>query len=103
MSGDPFVPGFNAPPFDLNAKRWGWQGAAGVDYRLAASPWHLSADFRYMANPSNSGGGPETAVFTPAAAATPAVVSTNAANRKENAWEADFMVGRDLESVALRN
>jgi len=92
VGGDPFVAGFTTPPFDIMPKRWGWQGAAGVDYRFAASPYHWSADFRYMDNGSSSHGGPETAIFTPGA-----VVGTNAATRKEHNWEADFMVGRDLE------
>ena len=79
-------------------KRWGWQGAVGVDYRFAASPWHLSADFRYMENGSNSGGSVETAIFSPGLGAGPGPVpGTNSATRKENNWEADFMVGRDLE------
>lgn len=91
LSGDPFVPGFNAPPFDINAKRWGWQGAIGVDYKFASSPWHVSADFRYTGNGSHSAGGPETAIFTAGTA-----VGTNTANRSEHNWEADFMVGRDL-------
>lgn len=96
LGGDPFVAGFNNPPFDLTAKRWGWQGAAGVDYRLPASPWHWSADFRYMENGSNSGGGPEIATFAGTPSPGP-ITGTNAATRKENNWEADFMVGRDLE------
>jgi len=91
LSGDPFVPGFNNPPFDISAKRWGWQSAIGVDYKFASSPWHVSADFRYMGNGSNSGGGPETAIFV---AGT--TTGNNAANRNEDSWEADFMVGRDL-------
>ncbi|MGB7020895.1 MAG: Lpg1974 family pore-forming outer membrane protein [Xanthobacteraceae bacterium] len=92
MSGDPFVLGFNNPPFDVDAKRWGWQGAIGVDYKFASSPWHVSADFRYMGNGSQSAGGPETAIFTRGGAA----VGTNTASRSEHNWEADFMVGRDL-------
>jgi len=95
MSGDPFVPGLNNPPFDITAKRWGWQGAAGFDYKFASSLWHVSGDFRYMENPSNSAGSNQTATFG-AFAATP-VVATNSATRKEHNWEADFMVGRDLE------
>ncbi len=92
MTGDPFIAGFNNPPFDLNAKRWGWQGAIGVDYKFASSPWHLSADFRYMTNGTNNGASTETAIFSPAVV----VVGSNAATRKEHNWEADFMVGHDL-------
>ena len=80
MSGDPFVLGFNNPPFDVDAKRWGWQGAIGVDYKFASSPWHVSADFRYMGNGSQSAGGPETAIFTrgaqPSAPTRQAAVNT---------------------------
>src|SRR5262249_22496444 len=60
MSGDPFVPAFNAPPFDVDAKRWGWLGAIGADYKFANSPWHVSADFRYMQNNSNTLASTET-------------------------------------------
>lgn len=98
IAGDPFIAGFNNPPFDLMPKRWGWQGAVGVDYRFAASPWHWSADFRYMENGSNSGSSVETAIFSPGLGAGPGPVpGANSATRKENNWEADFMVGRDLE------
>jgi hypothetical protein len=95
LSGDPFVAGFNAPPFDVRADRWGWQGA-GFDYRFAGSDWHVSADFRYMGNGSNSASSTEIASFAPGPALN-AVAGSNSANRKENAWEADFMVGRDLQ------
>lgn len=97
MGGDPYIFGFTTPAFDLLPKRWGGQGAIGVDYRFAASPWHLSADFRYMQFGSNSGGGPETAIFSPGPFPGPAaIVGNNSASRKEHNWEADFMVGRDL-------
>ncbi|HXW41934.1 MAG TPA: hypothetical protein VEK75_12060, partial [Xanthobacteraceae bacterium] len=98
VGGDPNVAGFTSPPFDIMPKRWGWQAAAGVDYRFAASPYHWSADFRYTGNASNSLAGRETAIFSPGtgAGAGP-VTGANAATRKEHNWEADFMVGRDLE------
>ena len=50
------------------AETVGMAGRHGVDYSFASSPWHLSADFRYMENGSNSAGGPETAIFSPAPA-----------------------------------
>lgn len=78
-------------------KRWGWQGAVGVDYRFAASPWHRSADFRYMENGSNSGSSRETAIFSGIISPAGPVTGSNAATRKEDNWETDFMVGRDLE------
>jgi len=100
VGGDPLVAGFNSPAFDIMPKRWGLQGAVGVDYRFALSPWHLSADFRYMTNGTNSAGGPETAIFVPGpggGGGAGAVTGTNTATRKEHNWEADFMVGRDLD------
>ena len=96
LSGDPFVPGFNAPPFDIRADQWGWQGAGGVDYRFAGSDWHVSADFRFMGNGSNAATSAEVASFAPGPVLN-AVTGANSANRKESAWEADFMVGRDLQ------
>jgi hypothetical protein len=90
--GDPFIAGFTTPPFEVMPKRWGLQGAGGVDYKFASSPWHVSADFRYLQNGSNSATSLETAVFT---AGT--TTGANSGNRKEDSWEADFMVGRDLD------
>lgn len=91
VGGDPFVLGLNNPPFDLMPKSWGWQGAAGVDYRFGGSPWHLSAQVRYTDNGANSGGNSPIATFTSGVA-----TGTNSAERKEHNWAADFMVGRDL-------
>ncbi|WP_445486937.1 hypothetical protein [Rhodopseudomonas sp. RCAM05734] len=42
ITGGVSVPG----SFDLTPKL-GWEAAAGFDYRFAASPWHVSGQFRY--------------------------------------------------------
>lgn len=89
--GDPFIPSFT-PPFEVMPRRWGFQGAAGADYRMAASPWHLSADFRYMSNGTGQASSLQTATFVGPGAA----IGPNSGNRKEHSWEADFMVGRDV-------
>jgi hypothetical protein len=92
--GDPFIPNFNNPAFEVMPKRWGGQGAIGTDYKFAGSQWHVSADFRYTANRSNTTNNSETVFFF---VPTPlAVTGANSASRKEHNWEADFMVGHDL-------
>ncbi len=70
------------------------QGAAGADYHVAGSAWHLSAQFRYgRATDSASQGfgytfnfGPQTATVSEAATGT----------EQETHWLADFAVGRDF-------
>src|ERR1035437_933620 len=32
---------------DKTKAEFGWEGAIGLDYRIAGSPWHISAQFRY--------------------------------------------------------
>jgi hypothetical protein len=111
MSGDPYVGGFS-PAFDILPKRWGAEGAAGFDYRFDAVG-HLSGQFRYgrnkvasrthnpranfsvpnsVATPTISGG----SVLTPAGAVNVGANGSGAAQRKEEHWLADFMVGRDM-------
>ena len=45
--GDPYVPGLS-PAFDAKPSNWGWDAAAGFDYRFNGY-WHVSADFRKIA------------------------------------------------------
>ena len=97
VSGDPHIAGFTNPPFDLMPKPWGWQGAIGIDYRRGGTPWHLSAQFRYSVNDSNSGTSSQTATFDPGGTET----ATNKAYRRERNWAADVMVGYDLALMHL--
>jgi hypothetical protein len=61
----------------------GWQIAAGVNYRFA-SPWHVSAQFRYARAGTHSENIPYYAG------------SGFAWSHKESHWVADFAVGRDI-------
>jgi len=108
FGGDPFVGGFS-PAFDVLPKRWGMEGAAGFDYRFDTN-WHLSGQFRYGRNKAASKThNPNAKFLVPSVATTtttptppPAapvkfgVTGSGSAERKENHWLADFMVGRDM-------
>jgi opacity protein-like surface antigen len=100
-SGDSGVAGMDNPPFDVTSKQWGWEAAAGFDYRLD-SVWHVSAQFRYGRNNAGSNSNAPRAVFDvittfPTTAFTPIpITGGNTAQHKESHWLADFMVGRDL-------
>ena len=96
LEGDPGVAGLTN--FDVDAKRWGWEGAIGLDYRSSITGWIFSGQFRYGRNGSASAGSNPSAVFLGGNFGTTpiSVTGTNSASRKEQHWVADFMVGRDL-------
>jgi hypothetical protein len=81
------------PIFGVSALRpgFGWEGAVGVDYRFAASPWHVSAQFRYGKAGSKSATASGYGCFSGYCGT---VFGT--ANHKEDHWVADFAVGHDL-------
>lgn len=95
------LPGFPSAPyaFDLTPKL-GWEAAGGFDYRFAASPWHVSAQFRYgegRAKDQASAGG----TFDPVLLGLLGVRSgsgseTTATGYRETHWLADLAVGRDV-------
>jgi hypothetical protein len=101
--GDPvYAPwGFAPNIFELKPNV-GWVAAGGFDYRFAASPWHVSMDFRYGQARSSANGSNSEAFF--AAAVVPgggigyALSDTESANatHKETYALADFAVGRDV-------
>src|SRR5215475_11974902 len=78
--------------------RLGWEAATGFDYRFAASPWHVSAQFRY--------GEGRTSAQSPAGAINLAgfygpgstIIGSQfaTAEDRETHWLADFAVGRDV-------
>ena len=70
--------------------RFGWEAAAGFDYRFAGSPWHVSAQIRYGAAKD------DTRRFFSSGCMIICVTSAATARHKEQHWAADFMVGRDL-------
>ncbi len=97
VDGDPGVGGLAG--FNVDPKKWGWEGAVGVEYRPGMSPWIWSAQFRYGRNGTGAVAySNPLAVFQPLGiSSTPvAAVGNNAASGKEYHWAADFMVGRDL-------
>jgi opacity protein-like surface antigen len=99
--GDSSIAGLNNPPLSVASKPWGWEAAAGFDYRLD-NTWHLSGQFRYGQNKTASKANNPLAIFNivttaPTPIYTPtAVRGNNSAQRKESHWLADFMVGREL-------
>lgn len=101
LGGDPGVAGLTTPPFDVTAKPWGWEAAAGFDYRFN-SIWHLSGQFRYGSHAAGSASNNPLAVFNvigtfPITTFAPVPrEGSNTAEREESHWLADFMVGRDL-------
>jgi hypothetical protein len=77
-----FSRGFGTPPV-------GWTIAGGVDYQFAASPWHISFDFRYGKS------GKRTHSNFAAFGYESGSASSQATHREQH-WVADFMVGRDI-------
>lgn len=89
--GDPVwsdVPFFQMRSFK---PRFGWEAAAGVDYRFAGSPWHVSAQIRYGAAKDDT-----RRFFATSCVLGLCMTSDTTARHKERHWAADFMVGRDL-------
>jgi Legionella pneumophila major outer membrane protein precursor len=83
------VPGF----FALKPKV-GWDTAGGFDYRLAATPWHLSGRFEL--------GQAKSSASTSSSLSVIGIYSSSSATDLERAahtethWVADFAVGRDF-------
>ena len=72
--------------------KFGWEGAIGLDYRIAGSPWHISAQFRYgRAGDRNSA---ISGYFTAPGIGSAYVVGN--LNHKESHAVADFAVGHDI-------
>jgi hypothetical protein len=76
--------------------RFGWEGAVGLDYRIAGTPWHISGQFRYgKAGDRNT---PTSGFFTaPGIGYYGAGYTVNGTlNHKESHAVADFAVGHDI-------
>ena len=67
----------------------GWTIAGGVDYQFAASPWHVSFDFRYGKSGKRTQSNFAAFGYESGSAASQA-------SHREHHWVADFMVGRDI-------
>ncbi|UZE47892.1 hypothetical protein ONR75_23935 [Rhodopseudomonas sp. P2A-2r] len=106
ITGGVSVPG----SFDLTPKL-GWEAAAGFDYRFAASPWHVSGQFRY--GEGKASGFASSAATLDAAqlaqlaqqlggglalggGASASASQSFGATYKETHWLADIAVGRDI-------
>lgn len=93
--------------FNLNPKV-GWEAAAGFDYRLANSPWHVSGQFRYGEGGKANGAASSAGIIDPTllallggnnnpfAGATIGGSQDIAASYNETHWLADLAVGRDV-------
>ena len=72
--------------------KFGWEGAIGLDYRIAGSPWHVSAQFRYgKAGDRDSS---LSGYFTAPGIGYGYVIGN--LNHKESHAVADFAVGHDI-------
>lgn len=67
----------------------GWTFAGGIDYQFAASPWHVSFDFRYGKSGKRTHNNAASFGYESGTA-------SSQATHREQHWVADFMVGRDI-------
>src|SRR5664280_387654 len=75
--------------------RPGWEGAVGLDYRIAATPWHISAQFRY--GKSRERNSAVSGYFTAPGIGYGYGATVNGnLNHKESHAVADFAVGHDI-------
>jgi hypothetical protein len=92
-----FVPNELAAAFAATAlpttgldPRVGGEGAVGLDYNFAGTPWHLSFDMRYGA--ANAAGVTNNAL----SGSSGSIASTESLGDRESHGEADFMVGHEI-------
>jgi hypothetical protein len=85
-----FVPGF----FALKPKV-GWDTAGGFDYRLAATPWHLSGRFE-LGQAKSSASTSNSLFLAYSRAYSISATDLEQAAHTETHWVADFAVGRDF-------
>jgi Legionella pneumophila major outer membrane protein precursor len=75
----------------------GWEAATGFDYRLAASPWHVSGQFRYgEARQSASAAFSDSVIVPDVPPFTVNSSDSPRADHKEIHWLADMALGRDI-------
>lgn len=91
-------------PTSVGRLKWGWEGAAGFDYLIQSTPWHVSAQVRY-GRAKKSGTFTRNGTFAvPSSSCSPstcnvfnALVPANGSfEHKEQHWLADFALGRDV-------
>jgi hypothetical protein len=96
--GDRLYPNTPLPDFFSPFAGVGGEVAAGVDYRFADSPWHVSASFRYgWNNRDKSHDASEVVTFVrPGGSTQTATAQAGTVHVRETHAVADFAVGRDL-------
>jgi hypothetical protein len=103
----PFLSGGSTLPSFFTLKpNFGWNAAAGFDYRFAGSPWHVSAQFRYGQAGTSEGTAFNASATNPPIFVNPPAVFASiaqniAAEQKESHWLADVAVGRDVLGSGL--
>jgi hypothetical protein len=87
-----FIPGY----FALTPKP-GWEAATGFDYRLAASPYHVSGQLRYGEARQSASALFSNSVTIPDVPPVTLISSDSPrADYKETHWLADMALGRDI-------
>jgi hypothetical protein len=78
--------------------RLGWEAATGFDYRFAASPWHVSAQFRYGEGRASAQSPAGAINLTGFYGLGSTIIGSQFATGedRETHWLADFAVGRDV-------
>jgi hypothetical protein len=87
------------PPLVGVKPRWGWEAAAGFDYKASAwTPYHISGQFRYGASKSRSASFGGVGMFLPTFDGTEAafVRANGSASIRDEHWLVDFAVGREF-------
>jgi len=75
----------------------GWEAATGFDYRLAASPWHVSGQLRYGEARQSASAAFSDSITIPNTPPTTFISSDSPrADHKEVHWLADLALGRDI-------
>jgi len=87
----------NVPGYFALTPKPGWEAATGFDYRFAASPWHVSGQFRYGEARQSASAAFSEAITVPGAPPTTVISSDSPrADYKETHWLADLALGRDM-------
>jgi outer membrane immunogenic protein len=73
---------------------WGWEAAAGLDYRFGGTPWHVISQFRYGRAASKSQALFRTGIFGVETEIT--ITGSGSATHRENHALSDFSIGRDV-------
>ncbi len=90
-------PSTNIPGYFALTPKPGWEAATGFDYRLAASPWHVSGQFRYGEARQSASALFSNSIIIPNVPPTTVISSDSPrADYRETHWLADMALGRDF-------